>query len=253
EKELKEYREALATLTGKTQLEEIDLTPNLGILLTEGNEYEFSLSIPIKPETGLLLAGTLIASKLIPNEDGNQEDFHFSESEIKKWIKEGQLDYHPSAAKLRIHLRVDNLGMVPVDILSIEAYIDEGDAPFYCSSPTPIGKDDKEFAELIPSIKFPITLSPGTIYFCDLISRVSPRGDTSAQFAAGLRDYRAKREYIANLSIDIDAMDSNGAQCSFNQNLKVSSRPLIDLYISEWHELEQSELLRIAGYKSKTT
>ena len=94
--QMREYREALEIWTGKSDLGELDLTPKLATSLTEGNEYEYSLMAPMKPQMGILMLIAEVGLKLFPKEGEQSEDIALTHSQVKDWIKEGQLEYHAS-------------------------------------------------------------------------------------------------------------------------------------------------------------
>jgi hypothetical protein len=203
--------------------------PHLELSLIEGNEFSFEIVPPYQT-----LAGDLHIHRL--KEDKNKSNWHFDEQGI--FYVDDEIYYLIPDSHLSLNARIENDGNIPLDILLIDYRAGEHlrVEPFMFY-PDKIIMGDKP-------IKYPICIEPSAILFLQISFRITiPSELSEAQFAAGFRKFSQQ----FNTFISLDTMDGSGARDYYNLEKKLVTRPLIDLYIAQWQNYHQHDLLRLAG------
>ncbi len=153
--------------------------------------------------------------------------------------------YEVPRGSLNIHLRLENVGFTVIDVLTITANFDyQNGYPFIFGIPDAI-KEKNE------TIIFPLHMSPNSIFLCNLrVPLIPDMRLNNAQFAAGLRKYIEKQDYLNLVKTGIEVLDFKGNMQTFSENFTFSVRPLCDLYITQWQDLSQFELIRLIGIET---
>lgn len=222
EKTVATYRNTIDKLSREINIDALLLKPNIAVSLLEGNEYTYSLHDE-KRLTQSLAKIQAYSDEVEPDADNKESTYSLPN------------------ADLHLHLRIENLGC-SVDILAINTEFDrDRGLPFSLGMAKSLTLDGE-------SVKYPVSLQPGTIHHYDLDVRIRPHAfHTEAQFSARLKDSRDQKKYTQNVEIWLEAVDASGTRTKFSIESNVSVRPLIDLYINHWQKAEKHELIRLAG------
>lgn len=201
----KVYEEQLKKIPipSKKIKEDIKEKPKLSIKLLEGNEYSYKLKKP---------SGT-----------SKEED-----------------EYIIDDALIILHSRLENIGKIGLDIVTIEVrYNDTGFPWSFLLSFT--FKNNKK-------VNFPKFLDSNEIYICDIQNSMDPKAyRNNAKFAADLSKLDKESCYVDfQITIEAKARDRSKKVFTFTFKDKISLRQLIDLYITKWQDDKQQDLIRLA-------
>lgn len=201
-------------LVDKIPIHDIDLKkkPKISIELFEGNQYTYTLAKDINT---------------------------FDDIE-----KDEKTPLVPRAF-LKLNIRISNKEMIELDILSIDVGYDEYGSPFDFGAP-----DEPKYRDA-EEIKFPLNLGLDGVFLCEIQNIVRKHIVlNNAQFAARLAHIDKDKPYI-KAEINVEARGPTGKIYKFPFFYKVTTRPLVDLYISKWQREGRTNLLRLAHSESK--
>lgn len=171
--------------------------------------------------------------------EGNEYKYQLGK---KCYLRDGQ-DYALKEASIELHTRISNTGTTDLDIISIEPYYPIEDSIWGISPLSIIKEKDSQ------RISYPRHLSVQDILLCDIKNKIEPSISlNNAQFASRLGTIN-KDTINIDLKIIIEARDPAGKIHKFSIPTKVSSKQLIDLYLSKWQKDNQKTLLRLARGK----
>jgi len=196
--------------------EDVPVEPQLSISLVEGNEYFYGFRD---------LSRFLTKEKIQLIAEGKAEDLKAITTLPKSQVV--------------FHVRIENIGYVPVDILTVDAHIHLDD-PYEFMIPKPMTVEGDP-------MKFPIRLNPNENLLHDMVGSIFPsRVLTDAQVAVRTRRL-IKEIALIEFVLETEASNSRGNTKSYRSEYHVSLRPLCDLYIEHWQSIGQSELLRLSS------
>ena len=197
----------------------------LSILPVIGNKYEYSLSDPFFGKNHLLTG----------MQNTKDVKSHFDERGV--FFVNGKVYYRMGKGSLEINIQLHNSGDLPFDILSMETD-NNLNLNHFAMSYEGIFLHGKK-------LRLPLHLESGELITLQLRYRISiNRGSNESLFAADFRSL--PRSIIHEVSIDTATTGKNKETCT--SEIKILSRPLIDLYVKQWREYDQEEYLVLAGY-----
>lgn len=200
--------------------EDVPVEPQLSISLVEGNEYFYGFRD---------ISRRLTREKVQLITEGEAEDLQDITT-----LPESQVVFH---------VRIKNIGYVPVHILTVFARIDF-QVPYSFMIPDPMTVEGDP-------MEFPIRLNPNENLLHDMVGLIfQPSFLTDAQVAVRTRRL-IKENAFTELVLATEVSDSRGNTKSFSTKYPVSLRPLCDLYIEHWQSIGQTELLRLSGQEFK--
>jgi hypothetical protein len=138
---------------------------------------------------------------------------------------------------LEINIRIENSGDLPLDV---SAFRSENNLNLRYL----VMFDGEAFVNGT-KLRFPLHLKRGEFVILQSRSRIfSSKGSSTAEFAA---DSRSLPKSILH-EISFDTIDVEGKRQTYVSKIETSSKPLKDLYVTQWREFYQEEYLVIAGY-----
>jgi hypothetical protein len=189
--------ETYLDLLSRIPSESRPITPEISMFLIEGSEYEYELDV----------RGGSFATPTLPK------------------------------AQVTIHMRVENIGYVAVNLLTIEGKIDfKGPHDFML--PHPYNPNGDTFS-------FPTTLNSKESVLVDMAAPIYHTNLTEAQVAARTRGLIDNRQ-TANAKILIEAIDPNGKTYKYTLDAPISLVPLCQMYIKIWKEQNRYDLAKLA-------
>ena len=95
-------------------------------------------------------------------------------------------------------------------------------------------------------LPYPARLNADTALEFEIITMAEPTSVNNAQFASRLRGLRDKKCF-AKEQILIETTSRSKGIKDFTLDVNVSSIPLANLYLAEWRDKNQVDLIRLAG------
>jgi len=142
------------------------------------------------------------------------------------------------------HFKVENIGYIPIDILTISGSINEFyenfSCAFYMSVDTALSTNENP-------LDFPIALDHEDE--TQIILYITVRPDnlrTDAQFAVELREM-LQSEKTDSISVSIQFSDKSGNTFLVTEKFTFIRESILNLFIENWKSLNKNELLRLAG------
>lgn len=210
--------ETYLDLLSKVPDESRPLQPEIDVVYEEGNEYSYRF------ET---------------------DDDTFSPEEIKSFETTGVNKQKRIAIEntlphsvIILHVRVENIGLVTVNVLTIGADLDAV-KPYHFMVPDVYDRNNKK-------VSFPIRLKPKDKLLLKVVGSIFPfSGFTDAQIAARTRNLRETKA-IVDAEVFVEAIDPAGKIYRYRSGYKVSLLPLCNMYISHWEQLNNKNLVALA-------
>ena len=204
---------------------------HIKISMVEGDEYSFSTGSPYDS-----LKAKLFIMQL---EDKKEKEFHY-ENEVLS--VEGKPQYWLPDLILRLNLRIENDGNIPIDILRILITYTVGDFSPLIFGLSSILNYSKE-------INYPLVLKPSQIELIQVVCELAP-GDrevvTIAQIAASIN----KLKKTLPITLKVDTLNNLGTRKEYITPLNISFCPLVDVFTSQLQHYHQEDLLNLI-YRSK--
>lgn len=198
---------------------------DLSISFVTGNEYTYSISDPYSGQNNYI-------TKM---QKTKGVKCRFDERGVL-FIND-KVFYVMGKGSLEIHVRLENSGDLPLDVLAIRS---ENDLDLRYLQ---IFNDDVFLNG--KKLQFPFHLKRGEFVVLQSKSVISLGKDSSnAEFAA---DSRSLPKSISH-EISFDTSAADGKIQTYVSKIKTSTKPLIDLYVNQWREYDQDEYLILAGY-----
>ncbi|KAF0107392.1 MAG: hypothetical protein FD146_1870 [Anaerolineaceae bacterium] len=217
--------EAYLELLEKIPSESRPLTPEIYIFLEEGNEYSYELISEYQSKSG-------------------EKKTKYQKSKGKVVQGPSKLPTLPSSL-ITQHIRLENKGLVNVNILSVEGRFKFHDDIMGLTLPYLFYIPDLFDSNGIKA-SYPIVLrSKDTLVF-NVASLIGPSSQyTDAQISARTRNI-LENEDILDASISVEAIDPKGKIYKYHITHKISLTPLCNMYIAYWNQLGRSDLANIA-------
>lgn len=221
------YRELLQAHR-KVLPEKFNPISSLAISFVEGNEYSVFIDEPYPYSNIQIVLNQIEREKL---------ESHYDEYGIL--FVDGKPYYQLPSAYIDMNLRVENSGDLSIDIIDIEKTVDLAYSPVRVFSDAAINENGK-------AVIFPKHIKSGEIFLVKARVSVSVGiSQNPAQFAATFRQLTTP----FNATILFETLDSIGKNHSYGVKIKISWKPVIDLYINQWQQYYQKDYLRLAGYE----
>lgn len=211
--------ETYLELLSKIPSEARPLQPEIAIILEEGNEYSYRF---------------------------RQDEDVFSAEQLEFFRKAGAMDKREKSVTettlpisiISLHVRVENTGLVAVNILTIGGDIDL-DEPYQFMVPEAYNRDNTllSFPVLLkPKEKLPLTVKASIHPFSAL---------TDAQVAARTRNLREAKATV-EAKIFAEVIDPAGKIFKYRSAYQVSLLPLCDMYLAYWEQRNKRHLVKLA-------
>lgn len=166
-------------------------------------------------------------------------DFGFDELESNKYglCKINNRNFVLPYMAGQFFFSVENLGYVPVEILSISCNINI-EKPLLFLVPKAIESD-------IKSIDYPLALKHEDKKDITLYVPIDPYPTlTEAEIAVQIREYLSTKK-LGTLQVTIKMEDTRKKITEFKKEFSFSPEKLFNLYIDNWQKLEREDLLRL--------
>ncbi|NJC96037.1 MAG: hypothetical protein FIB03_06835 [Anaerolineae bacterium] len=204
----------------------VDLNKRSGVAVSfvAGNEYRYSVADPYEGQDNHITR--------MQNNEAMKGRF----DERGRFFIDDEVYYLMAKGGLEINFQLFNSGDVSIDILSI--YVDDS-------------LDLKHFRIYLDGIflhggkvKFPLRLEKDASITLQSRQHISyGRDSTDALFAADMRILPANILY----DVIVNTSNRNGKRQSYVAELATPSRDLVDLYVKQWREYDQTEYLVLSG------
>lgn len=212
---------------------------DLVIGLVEGNSYSYKLDTYPTEEISEKIA---LAQEAIAN--ANDENTVSRYQEIIDQQRERIVDVERrnimADADLITKMQVINTGNVGLDLISISAKYNGTPPQLYFSFEKIYDLEQK-------LIKFPVRIEPNQLFLFHISKRITPLVSNEAELATILGDISLVRPGMLKSEVRIDVVDDERERHSFSYSYTVALRPLKDEYIAQWRDMNEADLLRLAG------
>lgn len=213
------YRKLMPSASAKTQ------ASDLSISFPNGNEYSYAISDPYD--------GKNIYMTSMQNTKGVKCRF----DERGVFFINGKVYYSMVTASLEINLHLQNSGNSMLDVLSINVD-DNLNLNHLRFSNEGIFRHGRK-------PQYPFRLESGELAVLKIRYKVSiNRGSSEALFAA---DFQALPRFILH-AVAVNTMNVNREKQSYVSEIKIPSKPLVELYVKQWREYDQEEYLVLSGH-----
>jgi len=193
--------------------------------------------VKIPNRAGNLIKRAKLSIKISLNE-GNQYSYS-----LDKLDQSAELPTLPNAT-FTLHIKIENNGNIPVEILSIGGSMSLIGYPLYSDSTDDFTLDDETFV-------CPFLLKIGKIITCHLITKIYPGPtDSDVLFAADFKKFSRLPKSSQTMDVFVKVVNPDGDPIVFRHGFAISVKPLYDQYIALWKKMRKNELVRLAGTKS---
>jgi len=197
----------------------------LSVSFLAGREYDYSISDPY-------VGHNLDITKLQKTR-GNKCRF---DGRGVFYIND-QVYYAMSKAHLVIHIRMENSGDLPLDVLAVHLE-NNLDLNYLKLTRDEIALHGKKLG-------LPFHLNSGEFVLLQAKYEISAGKDASNDLFAA--DFQALPRSIVH-EISFETSDVHGNKQTSVSKIETLTRPLINLYVKQWREYDQKEYLILAGY-----
>jgi len=198
----------------------------LKISLVEGNEYSYEIGNPYE---------TLEAQNCLMKMKLEKKEFHYDATGVL--YIEDRPYYSLPPIYLTLNVRFENVGNVPIDVLANNiSYSKDNFKPFNVYN-NKIQIDNKD-------IVYPLHLDPKIIFLLNMSYSIQPEetlSTTNAVLAVAISQLAPQ----FSIKLKVDTLDDIGNRKIYSLDKDVSSRPLVDSFVSQWQGYNQTELLRL--------
>ena len=213
------YRKLMVPVAAKT--------PNLGLSISfaPGNEFNYSICDPYD--------GKNIYMTRMQNTKGVK--CHYDERGV--FFINGKVYYSMAAASLDATLHIQNPGNTPLDVLLVDLKdsLNLNHLLFFSEGVFRHGRE----------LQYPFQIKSGELVALQIRYKITiNRGSSDALFAA---DLQALPRSILQ-AVTVNTKTVNGVKQSFTAEIKIPSKPLVDLYVKQWREYDQEEYLVLSGH-----
>jgi hypothetical protein len=211
--------ETYLDLLSKIPSEARPLQPEIVIVFEEGNEYSYRF----RQVEDIFPLDQLEFYRKVGAMDEQERDLE--ETTLPKSF-------------LSLHVRIENIGLVAVNILTIGGDIDL-DKPYEFMVPEAHNRDST-------TLSYPVLLKPKEKLPLTVVVPIYPFSlFTDAQVAARTRNLRETKTAV-EATIFAEVIDPNGKIHKYRTVYQVSILPLCDMYISHWGQLNKKHLVALA-------
>ena len=206
---------------------EIISRSELSITFLTGNEYAYAIADPYAGQNRHIT--TMQKTRGVKCRFDGRGVFYIND----------EVYYCMSKASLRINIRIENSGDLPLEFVAVRLGndLDLNYLKFFKDEVSLHGK----------KLCLPCPLQSGEFVLLQATYEISASKDSNNDLFAA--DFQAlPRSILHELAFDI--RDAHGSEQTYISKIETPSKPLIDLYVKQWREYAQEEYLFYAGRSS---